>query len=292
MVRDQAYELRQRMLKATAKTNNQQAYTIAIFSGKGGVGKSNVALNFGLGLCREGKKVLILDLDIGMGNIDILLGLQPKQSLSTMLEKKLQISDIIELGPNNLSYIAAGTGLTDFFHMDQRRYEYFLEQFNAISTTFDYIIFDLGAGMSEDHLAFIQSADECFVVTTAEPTSITDAYAAVKQMVVHRQQEIDVSLLINRVQNEREAKLVYHKLNSVISKFLDYRISLIGYLPDDPIVMQAVKQQTPFLTLNPRSKVSKSMNQIVTSFLKEEVASTQNKPFVTRLKSFFNRKVD
>ncbi|MET3682154.1 flagellar biosynthesis protein FlhG [Alkalibacillus flavidus] len=288
-MKDQAHDLRQRMLEQ----EQNQAHTIAIFSGKGGVGKSNFALNFGMALSDMNKKVLIFDLDIGMGNIDILLGLQPKQSLSTMLEKKLQISDIIETGPQQLSYVAAGTGLSDFFHLDRSKYDYFVRQLQYVTASYDYIIFDLGAGMTEEHLAFIQAADESIVVTTTEPTSITDAYAAMKRLVVHSDRDdLQLSLLVNRASDGDEGEFAYSKLNAVVTKFLECDLTYQGYMPDDPSIMQAVKQQEPFYTFVPRSKATKQIKKLVESFLNQESDSEPDRKFIKRIRSFFSRKVD
>ncbi|WP_027963206.1 MinD/ParA family protein [Halalkalibacillus halophilus] len=300
MVNDQAHQLRNKMKKGVhvnaenaPPVNKHQAHTIAIFSGKGGVGKSNFALNFGLGLCKQGKKVLIFDLDIGMGNVDILLGVHPIHSLTTMLEKKLQISDIIEQGPDNLSYVAAGTGLTDFFHMNEEKYNYFVQELDHVTSKYDYILFDLGAGMTEEHMAFINSSDECFVVTTTEPPSITDAYAAIKQMVIHSPNvdSLKLSLLVNRVESKQEMKAVYEKLEQVINKFLDFNIHLLGSLPDDPFVTQAVKKQVPFIELDQRSAVSKTLFKIVLDYLrlKEEIPQS-DQSFINKLTSIFKKR--
>ncbi|WP_307065669.1 MinD/ParA family protein [Alkalibacillus filiformis] len=289
MVRDQAHDLRMRM----KKQQGEQAHTIAVFSGKGGVGKSNFALNFSIGLSERGKKVLIFDLDIGMGNIDILLGLQPKHSISTMLEKNLQISDIIEEGTHNISYIAAGTGLNDFFHLDRDKYNYFMQQLQHVTNSFDYIIFDLGAGMSEEHLAFIQAADESIVVTTTEPTSITDAYAAIKRLIVHNTREdLKLSLLVNRATDEQEAQLAYSKLKTVVTKFLDHSLNFIGFIREDYTVVQAVKKQVPFYNFNEKSKAKKSMDNVVNTFMDEAKSTTPKRQFINRVKSMFSRKVD
>ncbi|MDQ0350640.1 flagellar biosynthesis protein FlhG [Alkalibacillus filiformis] len=275
------------------KQQGEQAHTIAVFSGKGGVGKSNFALNFSIGLSERGKKVLIFDLDIGMGNIDILLGLQPKHSISTMLEKNLQISDIIEEGTHNISYIAAGTGLNDFFHLDRDKYNYFMQQLQHVTNSFDYIIFDLGAGMSEEHLAFIQAADESIVVTTTEPTSITDAYAAIKRLIVHNTREdLKLSLLVNRATDEQEAQLAYSKLKTVVTKFLDHSLNFIGFIREDYTVVQAVKKQVPFYNFNEKSKAKKSMDNVVNTFMDEAKSTTPKRQFINRVKSMFSRKVD
>ncbi|WP_238378772.1 MinD/ParA family protein [Halalkalibacillus sediminis] len=287
---DQAHELRKRM---KVEDNTDEAHTIGIFSGKGGVGKSNFALNFSIGLAKQGKKVLIFDLDIGMGNIDILLGLYPKQSLATMLQSNLDISDIIEKGPSNLSYISGGTALSDFFHLSEEQLDYFTEQLSVVSEAYDYIIFDLGAGMSEEHLMFLAMTDECFVVSTTEPTSITDAYAAMKHLLAE-QPKANISLLVNRVANKDEADLVFNRLHTVVEKFLGYQLNLLGSLPDDSAMTEAVKNQTPFYIHNSRSKLSKTMGKMVLDYLvkRNDEPAESSGGFVSKFKSIFNRKVD
>ncbi|MFD2638292.1 MinD/ParA family protein [Piscibacillus salipiscarius] len=290
MIEDQAFELRKRALDNFEKKN---ARTIAVFSGKGGVGKSSFALNFAICLSSQGKKVLILDLDIGMGNIDILLGMYPKHTLISMLDDQLSIEDIIEKGPNNLSYIAAGTGLSSFFHLDGNRYEYFLNQLENITRQYDYILFDLGAGMSEEHMAFISAADECFVVTTTEPTSITDAYAAIKHLVLETS-DVKISLMVNRVSGIQESLNVYERLNLAVQNFLSQEIRLLGSLPEDPIVIKAVKEQTPFYILERRARVSKTMAKMTLDYLKanHDLSEDEKGQFIQKLKSLFIRKVD
>ncbi|TFB23194.1 MinD/ParA family protein [Filobacillus milosensis] len=296
MVKDQAYELRKQITQEEPSAEENQAHTIAVFSGKGGVGKSSFALNFSICLSKQGKKVLIFDLDIGMGNIDILLGMYPKYTLSSMLDERLEIEDIIEQGPSNLSYIAAGTGLSDFFHLNVERFDYFLEQLELVANTYDYIIFDLGAGMSEEHMAFISAADECFVVTTTEPTSITDAYAAIKHLVIERP-NVNISLMVNRVTGSNESILVYNRLQAAVRNFLSYELKLLGSLPDDSSVIKAVKEQTPYYVMDNRSRVSKMMAKLVLDYLKTmnetpQFESHNELKFISKLKSLFNRKVD
>src|SRR5699024_5160337 len=153
MSHDQASNLRRKVLNSGTYTNKaSNAKTISIVSGKGGVGKSNIAINFSLELLARNKKVIIFDLDVGMGNIDILLGLQAEQTIVDMIEEQLPIDEIIEEGPNKLAYIAGGSGLTNFFTMDEKKMAYFFEQYERLVATYDYIIFDLGAGATNESI--------------------------------------------------------------------------------------------------------------------------------------------
>src|SRR5699024_1692753 len=171
---DQAERLRNRM-NGHVEENNCK--TIAVISGKGGVGKSTTVLNFAIEMQNKGKRVLIFDLDIGMGNIDILLGQPSKYTILNFLEEFLPIHDMIETGPKGLSYIAGGSGFNDLLELDEAKLNYFFSQYELLTKDYDYIFFDLGAGVSKSSLAFILASDECFLVTTPEPTSIADAYS-------------------------------------------------------------------------------------------------------------------
>lgn len=260
---DQAENLRKKL--ANAK-NSIQAKTIAIVSGKGGVGKSNVAINFSLELLKSEKKVLIFDLDVGMGNIHILLGIQPKYTISNMFTNKLPICDIIEEGPNGLSFIAGGSGLSDLFTMNQDDSNYFFSQYEELLHLYDYIIFDMGAGATKDSLSFILAADECVIVTTPEPTSITDAYGMIKHIVNNRG-TMQMYVIMNRAMSEKSGLKALADFQKIVKNFLEIDVKLMGILPDDRIVINAVMRQTPYTILNERASISKAMRQITKNYL-------------------------
>src|SRR5690625_3830682 len=179
---DQAGKL---SLLMQVRNNSRQAKTIYCISGKGGVEKSNVAVNFFLQLKKHDKKVLLFDLDFGMGNVDILLGLQPNKTVIDMFNEQLPIQEVIEKGPGGLTYIAGGSGLTRIFKADRAMMNYFFDQFNELIQMYDYIVFDMGAGAAEESIRFVLASDECIVVTTPEPTSMTDGYGMVKHILSH-----------------------------------------------------------------------------------------------------------
>ncbi|MBB6452905.1 flagellar biosynthesis protein FlhG [Salirhabdus euzebyi] len=284
---DQAQRLREII---NAKKNIKEAKTIAVLSGKGGVGKSNFALNFALGLSKKGKRVLLFDLDFGMGNIDVLMGLAPKKTIVHMFKESLFIEDVIEKGPYSLSYIAAGSGLSEIFEMESGHLEYFLKQLRYISMQYDFIIFDMGAGFNSQHIHFALAAHECFIVTTTEPTSVTDAYAVLKH-IYYQQSKIPLFLLVNRAMNSKEGKDIVNRLQTVVQKFLHQELKPLGILPDDREVIHAVKEQTPFLLNNEKSNASKSLVQIIDSYLddKDKNHEVPNHSFVTKLKMIFTR---
>lgn len=288
MYKDQAASLRQKMNQINRK---KQAKTIAVVSGKGGVGKSNFTINFALKLIEKKKSVLIIDLDIGMGNIDILLGLQSRYSIVQMYENHLSIHDIIEVGPKSIAYISAGSGLSTVFNMDEAKLNYFLDQFNQISSEYDYIFFDMGAGATNESLAYILAADECILVTTPEPTSMMDGYAMIKH-IHNRNDQLPFYLLINRADSIKEGKQVIRRLQKVTSYFLAKQIEALGVLPDDKKVSKAVISQVPFVLYDPLTQASRAIDQIVTQYLTDTIDLDKKAPssFITKLKKFIKER--
>lgn len=284
---DQALNLR-RVINHRDKGQGSESKTISIISGKGGVGKSNFAINFAIELIRANKRVVLFDLDVGMGNVDILLGLQAKHTIIDLLNKNLSIFDIIEEGPKGLSYIAGGSNLTEMFSLDSKKMDYFLKQYEEVSLLYDYVLFDLGAGVTKDSLFFTLSSDEIFVITTPEPTAITDAYSIIKH-ILSKNRKIPFYLILNQAISKKEGQDVLNRFAKVIDSFLHTKIKKLGVLPLDPIVRQAVMKQTPYSILRKNSPISKAIKQVVETYLKEEINNkdSSRKPFVQRLKQFF-----
>ncbi|RWZ60475.1 MinD/ParA family protein [Halobacillus fulvus] len=281
-MKDQAERLRYRIQQSQGA---RKARTIAVVSGKGGVGKTNVTINFALMLCEQHQQVLIIDMDIGMGNIDVLLGRTSKYAFPDLFHKDIPIRDMIELGPNSLSYIAGGSGLTSIFQMDARKFERFETAFESLLDQYDYILFDMGAGVNPDSLGLISSADEAFVVTTPEPTSITDAYAMMKHVIRHNP-DLPISIMVNRsFQKQRDS--TYMRLHTVVKNFLHKDVSLIGTIPDDRQVMKAVTRQTPFVLSAPNSQASAAIHEAATNYLKRrqgEPTEAKSSTFLSKLK--------
>ncbi|WP_110112813.1 MinD/ParA family protein [Bacillus sp. CGMCC 1.16541] len=283
---DQAERLRLQ-LKSMQKQKSVKA--IAVLSGKGGVGKSNFSLNFSLSLVKKGYNVLLFDMDIGMGNIDILMGASSEKTIVDMFNQQLTIQEIIRTGPENISYIAGGTGINSIFELSLEKIEYLIVQLSSVVDDYDYIIFDMGAGMSEGALSFLQSVQEIVVISTPEPTSVTDAYAAIKFMVVHNIQS-SIHIVINRALSEKEGLSVYHRLNGAVTRFLQRQTTLLGIIPDDRAVYKAVSNQVPFLLHNLKSEASKSIMSITQKYLlnsSREETKVDKSSFISKLKKFF-----
>ncbi|MFC4023132.1 MinD/ParA family protein [Oceanobacillus longus] len=284
---DQAEGLRQ---KLDYKKTPKQAKTISVISGKGGVGKSNFALNFSLQLISNEKKVLLFDLDVGMGNIDILMGVRPQKTIIDLFESHLQVHDIIETGPNGLSYIAAGSGLSHFFKMEEADKSYFYEQYKELVQKYDYILFDMGAGVTEEALFFILASDECIVITTPEPTSITDAYGMIKH-VINNQSSMPIYIVMNRSLGHREGLHALHHFKEVVAKFLHVQISSMGIIPDDKTVTQAVIRQVPYTLFNNKSKAAQAIQEITSNYLKNsnEINRPSSSTFIEKLRRLIER---
>ncbi|GGF10911.1 flagellum site-determining protein YlxH [Halobacillus andaensis] len=280
---DQAEKLRNRLRNLSQQQD--AAKTVAVASGKGGVGKSNFTINFALKLIQNGKNVLIIDFDIGMGNIDILLGVSPEKSFIDLFNDSTStIEDIVEQGPNGLSYISGGSGLREIFTLNGYKSGYFTQQFTELVDSYDFILFDMGAGVTKDSLYFMASADEVIVVTTPEPTSITDAYAVIKHLMNYVP-DLPIRILTNRIVNQTSGKETFNRLEKVAMKFMNKSITHLGSMPDDRKVMSSVLDQVPFVIREPKCSASKAVHKIAEDYLHVPSHNRKNS-FLSKLKSF------
>lgn len=264
---DQAKKLRDQMaLNSLQARQNRVTRVVTVTSGKGGVGKSNFSLNFALSLIEMGQKVLILDADLGLANIDVLMGITPKHNLHQMIEQRTPIWEIIEKGPGGLEFIAGRSGFTKISMLDDQKLSYLFEQLNLLEGYADTIIIDTGAGMSKESLQFILSADEVCLVTTPEPTALTDAYAIIK-MVHSKNPGFRPRLIVNRVHSMEEGPSTADRLSLVAKKFLGAEILYMGFIFEDGNVSKSVKKQEPFYLAYPNSPASINMRGIARAFL-------------------------
>jgi flagellar biosynthesis protein FlhG len=262
---DQAEGLR-KMVKTIGDPNARTTRIITVTSGKGGVGKSNFTLNFALTLQTLGFKVLIFDADIGLANIDVLMGVSAKYNLYHLLKREKTIWEIITHGPKGLEFIAGGSGFNDLLRLTDEELDYFAEQVDQLNGYVDYLIFDTGAGLSKETLKFIIAAQESIVVTTPEPTSITDAYAIIK-MVHAMGHRVQFKLVVNRTTDNKEGKYTADKISMVAKRFLSLDIPTLGFVPDDANVSKAVKKQIPFTLAFPHAQATKGMEELVNNFI-------------------------
>jgi flagellar biosynthesis protein FlhG len=265
----------------------KRAKVISIVSGKGGVGKSNIAVNVALALSKYNKKVLLIDLDVGMANIDILLGCSTKYHIVDMIEQKLTIWEIIETTEQNFSFIAGGNGLSDLFELTTDKFNFFLSQIEQVINYFDYIFFDIGAGASKGNMQFILASDEVSVVTTTEPTALTDAYAMIKHINQYKP-DLELFAIINRCSTNFEGKETADRLVYTVRHFLNQTIQIKGYIPDDISVTNAVKKQIPMILLAPKSKVSTAIQNLAITYIKDGITRSKvSHSFIKTLKQLF-----
>jgi flagellar biosynthesis protein FlhG len=291
-VNDQADALRQKMNRSkTLSQPPEKKHTkvIAVVSGKGGVGKSNFVVNFSLGLQKAGKKVLIIDLDIGMANIDILLGQTSRYSFVDMIERDMSIWSVIETAEEGLSYIAGGSALNDVFEMDREKADFFYRQLQSLEAEFDYIFLDMGAGITNNSSHFLLSCHDIFLVTTPEPTSITDAYGMVKYITL-QDPTLPVSMIVNRAHSLKEGSHTSSNMLTVTKRFLNKDIYYLASIPDDDAVRKAVRAQKPFVLYSPRSKPATAVTAAVHKYLKagrHDIKSEGSiSSFISKLKGF------
>ncbi|CAG9619693.1 MinD/ParA family protein [Sutcliffiella rhizosphaerae] len=290
---DQAQVLRERVLNSKNNmltADKKEAKVIGVISGKGGVGKSNFSLNFSLSLQKQGFRVLLFDMDIGMANVDVLMGTTQRYSIIDIFERNMTLTEIIQSGPENLSYIAGGSGLTNVFQMNDNKREQFLTQLQDLSYSYDFILFDMGAGITDESRKLLLSCHELFLVTTCEPTSLTDAYSAVKFIYAHANvKPIPIQLVINRVISKKIAQVTAERLNNVTKKFLNRELLHLGSLPDDKYVSLAVMEQVPFVLKYPSSAAALAIKSLTLRYLQENNKYQKKKvdTFIMKLRSFF-----
>jgi flagellar biosynthesis protein FlhG len=283
---DQAQGLRNLVSNQQHQQTSKATRIITVTSGKGGVGKSNFTLNFALTLQKRGYNVLVFDADIGLANIDVLMGISAKYSLYHLLKKEKTIWEIINKGYNDIQFIAGGSGFSDLIRLTEEQLDYFAEQVNQLNGSVDFIIFDTGAGLSKETLKFILAAEETIVVTTPEPTSITDAYAIIK-MVNSMNEPVRFKLVVNRATDWKEGKHTADKITMVAKQFLQLEIHTLGYVADDISVSKAVKKQVPFTVEFPSCAASQSIEKLVDDYIAKQTPADQQtgsvKGFLSRM---------
>ena len=262
---------------------------ITITSGKGGVGKSNFAVNLAIQLSKLGKRVLVIDADFGLANVEVLMGINPEYNLSAVMDGSKKITDIIVDGPEGIKIISGGSGLSKLANMTEEEIIFLIKNFNLLDKMSDIILIDTGAGISKTVIDFISASEETIIVTTPEPTSITDDYAIIKTINEKEGESPDISILVNRVENNREGELIFKKLKDVSKKFLDVDIDSIGFLPADKYLIRAVKSQEPVSILYPNAPVVKSIENISLELINKDEIVEKNTGLKGFLSKFINK---
>lgn len=288
---DQAQRLREAVVfkknsERNEKINNSSTRVICISSGKGGVGKSNFTINLAIALQSQGKKVIVIDADLGLANVEILLGIMPKFTLLDVITKNTSIKNVITKGPMGIGIISGGSGIQSMAELSFYDMNKLLNEINGLKDMADYILIDTGAGISKSVTAFIEASEELIVITTCEPLAIADAYALIK-IISNIDKQKKISLVSNRADDINEAENVYMKLSSVSKKFLDMNIEYLGGILDDDNVTKSVKKQVPFYLNNPKAKASQGIHSISEKLLDMPVSQKGFNSFIKKLKGLF-----
>ena len=243
---------------------------LAVSSGKGGVGKTNIVANLAYLLSKQNKKVLVVDADLGLNNIDILLGLYPKFHIGDVLSGEKTVQDIIIKGPADINLLPAGGGLQELTQLDDEKKILLMEELDRVSDGYDFLIFDTGAGISTNVTYFCSAAHEILLVATAEPTSLTDVYALIKTLYIKHSQKY-FRMIINSVDSEREAQLIFRNLTAVTDRFLpNVSIEYLGYVVSDSNVTKAVRRQKAFSEIYPYAKVTECVKKLAQKMIAEK----------------------
>ncbi|HMM21579.1 MAG TPA: MinD/ParA family protein [Selenomonadales bacterium] len=288
-MQDQAEKLRQLVRGrqssrgAIIKQPGLQARVITVTSGKGGVGKTNLTVNLALALANMGQRVLILDADLGLANVELILGCTPRYNLLNLLEDGYSIEDIIVDGPRGVKFVSGGSGLCELADLSEAQLQKIINQVVLFDRWATVILVDTGAGIHQSVLSFVLAADEVLVVTTPEPTAIADAYALMKAYSSNHGR-LPLKLVVNRVTDMVEGQLVTDKLTKVAERFLGLPIESLGFIHEDPSVMRAVKSQKPLILAQPDSLAARSIEHLAQKLLYGKEFST-----ATGIRGFINK---
>ncbi len=276
---DQAEQLR--IIKAGRQQQIRPlARVITVTSGKGGVGKSNTSINLAIQFRKMGKKVIILDADFGLANIEIMFGTVPKHNLCDLIYQGKDITEIITWGPMEVGFISGGSGIAGMSNLSLDYLNYIIQNLVQLDAMADIIIVDTGAGIADAVLEFLVASGEILLVTTPEPTSITDSYSLLKALYRHPrydQEATKVKMLANRVSRGPEGQVLFDKLNAVVERYLKVPMTYLGYIPEDAQLAASVMQQVPVSLQDPGARSTKAFERIAGRLLDKKEAERQPK---------------
>lgn len=256
---DQALGLREKMKEHLRTT--QSLRVIGVASGKGGVGKTNLSANLAVLAAKQGKRVLIIDGDMGLANVEILFGLKPRYHLGHILESDVSVRDVLAEAPGGVRVLPAGNGLQQLTRLSDAQRLRLVSALDQLEEDFDVILLDAGAGIGDNVLFFMGGAQETLLVVSPEPTSLTDAYAVVK-VLSHDAAVRNFSVVVNMAPSEAAAREIFEKLAQVSTRFLDARIRFVGWVPRDENVHRGVMAQKPFVELFPATPATRAYTAI------------------------------
>ena len=268
---DQAQKLRELMnAKPQGPQSSKKTRVITVASGKGGVGKTNLSVNLAIAYARIGKRVMVMDADLGLANVNIMLNMIPKYNLYHVIRKQKTMRDIILDTEYGIQILAGASGFSKIANLNEEECQNFITELYAL-TNVDIIIIDTSAGVSSNVISFVAAADDAIIITTPEPTAITDAYGIIKIIATEVENlNIGLKLVVNRVKNVTEGRKVAERIINISGQFLNLKVEYLGCIYEDPIVQQSVLKQKPFIVQDPKSKAAISVQHLVSRIEKTE----------------------
>lgn len=243
---------------------------IAVASGKGGVGKTNLSVNLAIAYAKLGKKVIVMDADLGLANVNVMLNMIPKFNLYHVIRKQKTMREIILDTEYGIQIVAGASGFSKIANLTDEERQSFISELYTLPQV-DIIIIDTAAGVSDNVLGFVAAADDAIIVTTPEPTAITDAYGIIKIIATEIENlNIGLKLVVNRVKTVTEGRRVAERIINISGQFLNLKVDYLGCIYDDPIVPASVLRQKPFITQDPRSKAAISVAHLVSRIEKTD----------------------
>lgn len=270
---DQAQQLRNVIKQKYQETPPEQARVITITSGKGGVGKSTVAVNMAVWLRKMGKKVLIFDADLGLANVEVMFGAVPQYNLSDLIYKGKKIKDIISQGPMDIGFISGGSGIAGLSNLTKDQIVYLVHSLAELNEMADVIIIDTGAGISDSVLEFVLASPEIMLISTPEPSSLTDSYSLLKALYrnpTFSKDKVKINIVANKVNTIEEGDAVFAKLNSVVSQFLNGNLSFLGMIPQDQELENAIRSQKIVSLERLRASSTQAFGILTDNFLNDK----------------------
>ncbi|MBF0407064.1 MAG: MinD/ParA family protein [Candidatus Riflebacteria bacterium] len=267
------------------------ARVITVASGKGGVGKTNLVANMAICLAQAGRRVIVLDADLGLANIDVIFGVRPKKNITEVINGSCTLEEIIVTGPSGVQIIAGGSGISELAQLNPEASKILFREMKLLEDKADYFLIDTGAGISQNVISFCLAADQIVVVTTPEPTALADAYGLIK-VVSQQRNDANLWVLVNRVESQEEAGFILNRLQTVAWDFLKFRVQQMGFVPQDKYMYLSVRQQTPLMLFSPMSPAALQIRYIVSNAFNEqapeELESKGIDGFIERLSQLWN----
>ena len=264
----------------------RRAATLAVTSGKGGVGKSNIAVNLSICLAARGVRVTLVDADMGLANADLLMNIQPRYTLSHVISGLCDIREVLMLGPGGIRFIPGASGLRELADLSEFERKNLLSQLQKLDGYTDIVVFDCGAGIGSNVLGFALAADQVMVVATPQPPAMTDAYATIKAL---RRADYRgrIGLFVNMARGRSEAAEAYERIAKVARRFLDYSVADFGYMLQDTAVESAVRQRCPFVIRYPESNASACIAAVASHMSRTLIGQQRRGSFFSRVASLF-----